>query len=289
MRLHGALIFFFSCPAVYCQVSEPPTQVDVCRKIEKSVVEVDTDTVRGSGFIVDSDGWIMTALHVVADPKTHTERQSIAVSLRGHTRSIPAEIVSDLNKFADRDIALLKINKTDLPALELGNEVNVEDGTPVTIVGMPLSAIFRVPVNPVPPFCLTGTVAAQTALPLGKLEFLHTIYFQGVSIKGISGAPIVSLVSGKVIGIVSTKLTGISTTLQQVRDKLSLSAVAQSQSGVSYHYIVNGIEPDKAVGDIVTLLDEQLANGLGTGTGASDAARALNDAKREYARKHLKK
>jgi hypothetical protein len=64
---------------------------------------------------------------------------------------------------------------------------------------------------------LFGTVVAQTSIPLGNLQFRKTIFFQGVSIKGISGAPFISLVSGKVVGVVSTKLTAISMSLEKQR------------------------------------------------------------------------
>jgi S1-C subfamily serine protease len=278
------LAVFFVCPAVYCQnLPQPLTQVEACRRIKDSVVQVDTDTMHGTGFIVDSDGWIITALHVVAEPKTLIQRENITVSALGHPRPISAEIVSPLDDIAQlRDFAILKINETKLPALDLGNEIAVEDGSPIAIVGLPLSAMFRIPINAIPRFCLSGTVAAQTALPLGNLEFLRTIYFQGVSIKGISGAPIVSLVTGKVIGIVSTRMTGIDAALQRVTDDIRNSDVQMSNAGVQTRITMHGIDPARAAGDIVNVLDEQLANGLGTGTGASYVTNALKQAQKNY-------
>ncbi len=276
MRLR-VLAVLFVCPAVYCQNHpQPLTQIEACRNFRTSIVQVDTDTMHGTGFIVAPDGWIITALHVVADQKTLTKRENISVSIIGHTHPIPAEIVSPLdNRARLRDFAVLKISKTSLPALDLGSEVNVEDGSPIAIIGLPLSASFAVPPGSVVPrFCLFGTVAAQYALPLGNLEFLHTIYFQGVSVKGISGAPIISLVTGKVIGIVSTKLTGIGPDLQALRDDIS----AGKGSGVS----LSGIDPNLTIGKILDMLDLQLANGLGSGTGASDAAYALKKAQKSY-------
>ena len=184
MRLRSIPILFLVYTAAYCQdLPQPLTQVEACRKIKNSIVQVDTDTMHGTCFIVDSDGWIVTALHVVAEPQTLVKRENITVSALGHLHPIPAEIVSPLDNIAQlRDFAILKINETKLPALDLGNEIDVEDGSPIAIVGLPLSAMFRIPINPIPRFCLSGTVTAQTTLPLGNLEFLRTIYFQGVSI-----------------------------------------------------------------------------------------------------------
>ena len=144
----------------------------------------------------------------------------------------------------------------------------------------PLSAMFpeNVPLNRIPQFCLTGTIAAQTSFPLGKGIHLDTIYFQGVSIKGISGAPIISLDTGKVIGIVDTRMTGIGRALADLHDEF----VAGFAKNFSFSGYVPGVEEDK----IINVLDSQLANGLGTGTGAADAAYALEKAKRDYKRHH---
>ena len=208
MRLHSVIVLLILCPTIYCQnLPQPLTQVEACRNFKSSVVQVDTSTMHGTGFIVDPSGWIVTALHVVADPKTLVRRENISVSIFGHPNHIPAEIISPLDNVARlRDFAILKIDKTMLPALGLGNEVDAEEGSPIAIIGLPLSATLGVSANRMTPFCLAGTIAAKTSLTLGNLQFLKIIYFQGVSVKGISGAPIILLQTGKVIGIVSTNL-----------------------------------------------------------------------------------
>ncbi len=277
MRLCSLLVLFFAYPTVVCQTRlQPLTQIEACRKFKSSVVQVDTSTMHGTGFIVGSDGWIMTALHVVADENTLAGRENISVSMLGNPHHIPAEIVSPLDNIARiRDFAILKIDETNLPALDLGSEIGVEDGSPIAIIGLPLSASLGVPVG-IPRFCLAGTVAAQTTFPLpqGNLQFLRTVYFQGVSIKGISGAPIVSLMTGKVIGIVSTRLTGISISLAKQRQTLRTPAV-EIRAG-------NGFSLVESIGGLIDVLDAQLANGLGSGTGASDAGYALKKAQLEY-------
>jgi len=103
-------------------------------------------------------------------------------------------------------------------------------------------------------------------------------------IKGISGAPIVSLVSGKVIGIVSTRMTGIDAALQHVRGDLTTNDIQMSNAGVHIKTVTHGIDAAVAVGDIVNVIDEQLANGLGTGTGASYVSSALKKAQADYKR-----
>jgi S1-C subfamily serine protease len=279
MRLRYVLVVLATCSALYCQnVAQPLTQVEACRKFKSSVVEVAAGSMRGTGFIVDPNGWIVTALHVVADPNTLVSRGSISVSLFGHPTQIPAEIVSPLDNLARlRDFAILKVAKENLPSLVFGNEVDVEEGSPIAIIGLPLSATFGAASNSVPPFCLTGSIAAKTSLALGNLQFRKIIYFQGVSVKGISGAPIILLQTGKVIGIVSTKLTGIGPALDDLRKNTSAGGDVQiigtegNQFGLGSSFT-----------SVINVLDDQLANGLGSGTGASDVAVALNEAKRAY-------
>jgi hypothetical protein len=112
------------------------------------------------------------------------------------------------------------------------------------------------------------------------LNYRHAIYFQGVSVKGISGAPIISLISGRVIGVVSTKLTGINTSLLLLRQDLN----TRGTGGI----FMSGIgDPGKFALDTINVLDAQLANGLGSGTGASDAANVLQAARHNYNRRPI--
>src|SRR5579864_1506413 len=90
MRLHSVVVLLVICPAVYCQnPPQPLTQVAVCKTFGSSIVEVRDDTMRGTGFVVGSDGWIVTALHVVADPKTLTKYGNITIIVAGHVHPIP--------------------------------------------------------------------------------------------------------------------------------------------------------------------------------------------------------
>jgi S1-C subfamily serine protease len=280
MKLYGLLALFFACHTVCSQtLPQPITQIEACRRFKPSIVQVDTDTMHGTGFIVGAGGWIITALHVVADQKSLVKYENIRVSVLGHSRPVRAEIVSRLDNLArQRDFAILKVDETNLPALDLESEIDIEDGSPIAIIGLPLSASFGVPVTSVPRFCLTGTVAAQSTFPLGGLNFLHTIYFQGVSIKGISGAPIISLITGKVVGIVSTRLTGISQGLDETRTTL----VVGIPGGPNATFQIMGVDFGKTITTLIDTLDQQLANGLGSGNGASDAAFALKEVQHSY-------
>lgn len=278
MRFREFLLLLCLSHLAFGQTLRPIALVEACSKFGDAVVQVNTDRMSGTGFVVDSNGWVVTALHVVADPITLAVYGNPRVIISGKKTPIPAEIASPLDKLAStRDFVILKIEKTELPKLDLGGEDEIKLGSQVSIIGFPLSAVFPRTGLPVPKFCLTGTIAAQTALSLGNLEYLHTIYFQGVSIKGLSGAPIILLNTGKVIGIVTTKLTGINKSLEEVGDRIKGGTGMEMTFGPNMGVI-------SSLGQVIDVLDTQLANGLGSGTGASDAADALRKAQRGYKR-----
>jgi serine protease Do len=85
-------------------------------------------TGAGSGFIVSSDGLILTNYHVVMDS------QSLTVDLQDG-RQLEAEVIS-----TDRtnDLALIKIAATGLSTLELGDSDAVQVGQLAIAIGSPL-------------------------------------------------------------------------------------------------------------------------------------------------------
>ena len=72
-----------------------------------------TEQHMGSGFIVDSNGYIVTNSHVIGDGNY----KNITVSLIDGSIETGNVLWYDTNL----DLAIVKINKTRLPAAELGN------------------------------------------------------------------------------------------------------------------------------------------------------------------------
>src|SRR5690606_15844193 len=81
----------------------------------------------GSGFIVSADGYILTNAHVVQ----HGTR--IRVTLKDK-RELAARIVGE---DATTDVALLKVDAADLPAVRIGDPDRVRVGEPVAAIGSP--------------------------------------------------------------------------------------------------------------------------------------------------------
>ena len=81
----------------------------------------------GSGFIISGDGYLLTNYHVVK------EADEIIVRLNDH-REMKAEVVG-----ADQrsDVALIKIEATDLPVVKVGKSADLEVGEWVLAIGSP--------------------------------------------------------------------------------------------------------------------------------------------------------
>jgi serine protease Do len=83
---------------------------------------------RGSGFIINSNGWVVTNNHVVQAAK------SVSITMADGT-TLPAKIVGTDPR---TDLALLKVNAgRKLPYVELGDSSTVEPGQWVIAIGNP--------------------------------------------------------------------------------------------------------------------------------------------------------
>jgi serine protease Do len=142
----------------------------------------------GSGFIISSDGMIVTNKHVVNDPSaTYTV-------LTNDGRNYPAKVLSHdpIN-----DIALVKIEASGLPTLVLGNSDNLEIGQKVIAIGNSLGQ-YR---NTVTTGIISGIGRTITALGAGGSEQLEGVIQTDAAINpGNSGGPLLDI-GGSVIGI----------------------------------------------------------------------------------------
>ena len=82
---------------------------------------------QGSGFIISSDGLILTNAHVVRDAK------EVAVKLSDR-REFKAKV---LGADASTDVAVLRIDAKNLPVVRLGDVQQLQVGDPVLAIGSP--------------------------------------------------------------------------------------------------------------------------------------------------------
>jgi S1-C subfamily serine protease len=270
-----AALFLLMCPALNAQTVKPITQIQACQKFSPAIVGIHAKTVvgnqtnwsHGTGFIVSADGLILTAGHVVFNEAAKKDFESITVTLADDSE-VPATILIPPDQTRPNDFALLKVDKSNLPFLVLGDEKDAVVGSEFALIGFPYSTGTAVK------FCLSGNIAAKVCIRKGDSQ-INVIYFQGVSVKGISGAPLVSLASGKVIGIENMKLAGITQALAENKEKLGPTDA--SMGGVIY----SGVNYGAAISNIIDTLSTQLANGLGAGQGISAARLAVEKSRKQ--------
>lgn len=142
----------------------------------------------GSGFVVSSDGMILTNKHVVQYGKANYT----VVLQNGEEYSAKV-----LAKDPVRDLAILKINKTGLRPLPLGDSDNLKVGQTVIAIGYALGE-FQ---NSVSVGVVSGLSRRITASGGGVTETIGEVIQTDAAInKGNSGGPLLNL-SGEVIGI----------------------------------------------------------------------------------------
>ena len=145
----------------------------------------------GSGFIIQSGGYILTNNHVVAGA------EKINVRLKDR-RQFTARLVGTDDK---TDIAVIKIDATELPAAELADSEGVRVGEIACAIGVPYNLDYSF---------TAGVVSAKgrNNLDLGTTDNYEDFIQTDASINpGNSGGPLVNL-DGKVIGM-NTLINGL--------------------------------------------------------------------------------
>ena len=134
----------------------------------------------GSGFIIDSAGYIITNAHVVEDA------DNITVTLNDK-RELQAEVIG-IDKHSD--LALLKIEAEKLPHVQLGNSDTLKVGQWVVAIGAPFG------------FDHTATQGIVSALSRSLPDGTYVPFIQtDVAVNpGNSGGPLFDL-NGNVIGV----------------------------------------------------------------------------------------
>lgn len=137
---------------------------------------------QGSGFIISPDGYILTNNHLVGDV------DKVTVKLGDDPSEIEAKVIGTA---PDSDVAVIKIDKKNLPYLELADSDALEVGEWVLAIGNP--------------FGLSHTVTAGIVSAKGRSGFELAGYEDFIQTDaainpGNSGGPLLNL-DGKVVGI----------------------------------------------------------------------------------------
>ena len=178
----------------------------------------------GSGFILTPDGYIVTNYHVVGDADT------VKVTLYNGDSYDAQYIGGD----EDYDIAVIKIEATDLPNVTLGNSDSLNVGDHVLAIGNPLGELT---------FSMSEGIASSVnrAIDVDGTPF-NMIQVDASINPGNSGGPLMNLY-GEVVGIVSAKYSSYSnTTVEGIGFAIPISDVQTIITDI----MENGQVTDKA-------------------------------------------
>lgn len=134
----------------------------------------------GSGFIVNSDGYILTNTHVVANAEEVTVRLT-------DRREFPAKVIG-----ADErtDVAVIKINASNLPIVKLGDPTRIKPGQWVLAIGSPFGFENSA----------TAGIISATSRSVPGENYVPFIQTDVAVNPGNSGGPLFNM-AGEVIGI----------------------------------------------------------------------------------------
>jgi len=150
-----------------------------------SIVSIRTDVGRGTGFIIDKEGYVVTNAHVL-------NYATIIKAITYEQEIIDADFIGYDTTL---DVALLKISGT-YDELELGNSNNVQVGERVIAIGNPLGLGFSV---------TQGIVSGvHRSGPNGLDAYIQT---DAALNPGNSGGPLINN-KGEIIGINNFKVGG---------------------------------------------------------------------------------
>lgn len=181
------------------QLSTPTdalTIPEIVEKVSPSVVGISCmlttgGQATGTGIIMSEDGYILTNAHVVSGAKD----VSVVLSKALDSEQIDAEIIG---ADAQTDIAVLKIDKKNLPAAEFGTSSELVVGEAAIVIGNPLG------------FELEGSVTAGIISALDRNltiedREMNLIQTDASINNGNSGGPLINAY-GQVVGITSAKI-----------------------------------------------------------------------------------
>jgi len=140
----------------------------------------------GSGFIISKDGYVLTNNHVVEGAET------VIVRLNDR-REFIAEIVGTDPR---SDVAVLKLDATDLPVVKIADSDNVKRGQWVVAIGSPFGFDYSV----------TAGIVSATGRALPDESYVPFIQTDVAINPGNSGGPLFNL-DGEVVGINSQIFT----------------------------------------------------------------------------------
>lgn len=153
--------------------------------------QITSSAISGSGFVISSDGYILTNYHVVET----ADEQGLDITVAFYDGSTyTAKIIG---KEKENDVALIKIDAKNLPSLVLNTTGNLQVGQTVYAIGNPLGELT---------YSMTSGIVSALDREISVESNVSINMFQTDAAinNGNSGGPVLND-RGEVIGIASAK------------------------------------------------------------------------------------
>ncbi len=228
-------------PVSFATDSTALSAAEIYQKVAPAVVMVSTKTIQtvngwfqqeaegmGSGFIINTDGYILTNYHVIEGA---TE---VTVTL-SDGQEVTASVV---NYDSDQDVAMIKINEdVEVPGVvELGDSDALQPGEEVLAIGNPLSKELSSTLTKGIVSALNRSIETQTGVSTNLIQTDTAIN------SGNSGGPLINT-KGEVIGINTLKASdgaegiGFAIPINDVKEKIDSLSKPILNLGVSIRVI----------------------------------------------------
>lgn len=182
-----------------------------------SVVKQPAARLLGTGFVVGDGRRVATNFHVAAVELDTRTKESLVIfigvaSASPGTGTVQYRAARIASVDEQHDMALLEIDGPALPALTLGDDIEVHEGMSIAFTGFPIGAVLGLV-----PVTHQGIVSALTPvatrpdsakqLSANKIATLRhpftVLQLDATAYPGNSGSPVYAQDSGKVVGVIN--------------------------------------------------------------------------------------
>ena len=218
----------------------PDSIAGTAQRVLPSVVSIQTRSLTGggtgSGFFIDSDGFILTNNHVISSAAQSGGRIQVKLN---DGRIFTAEVIG---RDASYDLAVLKIPASGMKALQFGDSDQVAVGDAVIAIGSPLGLSGTV---------TTGIISAKNR-PVtagdssNESSFINALQTDAAINPGNPGGPLVDS-TGAVIGV-NSAIAALGSDLQTGSIGLGFAIPINQARKTADQLIKNGVATYPVIG-----------------------------------------